>query len=181
MEDVNGREKTVGLQKTNPLLHRVNAIVIHNVLAGANRGKYRAFQAFADAQLADQGAHGGRTGAATSSACPPAAGWATRETGRTPLEGSDTGWTPRPARATSPCSGLIRGRRPDIRARRHRRIRHRGWGQRQAGQHARGRAGHCRHDHWHAPCRLAVSHSHFSVFLSCLHILSVDRKLCGGP
>ena len=41
------------------LLHRVNAVVIHNVLAGANRGKYRAFQAFADAQLADQGAHGG--------------------------------------------------------------------------------------------------------------------------
>ena len=40
----------------------------------------------------------------------------------------------------------------------------RGWGQRQAGQHTRGRAGHCRHDHWHAPCRLVVSHS--SVFLS---------------
>ena len=41
------------------LLHRVDAVIVHNVLAGANRGKYRAFQAFADAQLADQGAHGG--------------------------------------------------------------------------------------------------------------------------
>lgn len=34
-------------------------------------------------------------------------------------------------------------------------------------------------DHWHAPCRLVVSHS--SVFLSCLYILSVDRMSHGCP
>lgn len=43
----------------------------------------------------------------------------------------------------------------------------RGWGQCQAGRHARGRTGHCRHDHWHAPCRLVVSHSSVFLFLVC--------------
>ena len=50
----------------------------------------------------------------------------------------------------------------------------RGWSQCQAGQHARGRAGHCRHDHWHAPCRLVVSHS--SVFLSLFACPVEDGK-----
>lgn len=67
------------------------------------------------------------------------------------------GWVP-----STVCRRVPGSRRPTVSGRVT--VGRRGWGQRQAGQHARDRAGRCRHDHWHAPCRLVVSHS--SVFLS---------------
>ena len=57
--------------------------------------------------------------------------------------------------------------------------RHRGWGQCQAGQHARGRADHCRHDHWHArrACLLTVRSS---TFLRCFTSIASPSGLFLG-